>query len=385
MDDVKKSYGSVENEDTIEITLEDLEDMPVVETNKEPKKIYGKVTEVDTIEITWDDLNTPDKPKHTSIYGTVPNYASGMNFEKSSKKIHSQSLVYPAIIGLLGGFLAFAINEPFTNDVLNEGNSLADMGLFLGIIGALISGALSCVEDVKSFVLEKAAKHFFSGVFVGFVTGFVGGIIAQTVFGVMTSKAGGLLFWLARIIGWAIAGTFVGLSQSIVDFKFNKKRLINGLAGGAIGGTIGGILFDPISIVLGMNGTHGGALSRCVGISVMGASIGCAIGYISETLKEAWIYIVDGPLKGKQFILYEEQTSFGSSPKCNITIVKDISISPIHFIVENHNTYYALIPQSKTYINGIETSVKNLRDGDIITAGHTNFRYEEKSFENKVK
>ena len=383
--ETKKDYGTAPTEDTIEITLEDLEDVPV-NAPQPSQRIYGKAEKVDTIEISWDDLNEPDLPQKKS-YGAMPVYNNTAGYEKKGKKIEAQGVVYPLLVGLVGGFVAFLINEPFTNDisdVSSVGSSLVDMGLFLGIIGALISGALSIVDDIKSFVFEKAAKHFFAGAFAGFVTGFIGGIIAQVIFGAMTRGDGGIGDWFARTLGWAIAGTFVGLSQSLVDFKFNAKRLKNGLLGGVIGGAVGGILFDPISIVfgaLGNHGAHSGWISRMVGISVMGAAIGCAIGFISESMKEAWMFIVDGPLKGKQFILYEGFTTFGSSPKCSITIVKDPQIAPNHFTIENHGTYYTLVVQAQTYLNNVPVTTRNLRDGDIIIAGQTTFRYEENSLE----
>lgn len=381
-----KNYGQVENTDTIEITLEDLEDVPVNNVST-PQKIYGKAQKVDTIEITWDDLNEPDsQPKN--VYGSVPNYSNVAGYEKKGKKIESQNIFYPALIGLCGGFLAFLINEPFNNEGSTSANALASMGLFLGIIGALIAAALSCVEDFKSFVFEKAIRHFSSGLFAGFVTGFIGGIIAQIIFGIMTLSGNGFVLWIARTIGWAIAGTFVGVSQSIVDFKFNKGRLKNGLLGGVIGGAIGGMLFDPIATLFsfsGGTGAHSGWISRCIGICVTGGAIGAAISLISETLKEAWLYIVEGPLKGKQFILYEQVTTFGSSPKCSITVVKDQKIMPNHFSIENHGTYYTLIGNAPTLLNGVSITSKNLRDGDIIVAGNTSFQYEENSLENKIK
>ena len=172
MDENSKNYGSVSEPDTIEITLEDLE---------EESPVYGTVREESTINITWDDLNDiPAAPSGTD-YGSVPDYSGTDMYAKKGKKIESQGVVYPALVGLVGGFLAFLINEPFTND-MSEGCSLisniVEMGVFLGIIGALVSGALSLVEDIKSFVFEKGAKHFFCGAFAGFVTGFIGGIIA---------------------------------------------------------------------------------------------------------------------------------------------------------------------------------------------------------------
>lgn len=381
----KKNYGEAEIPDTIEITLEDLEDVQQPNNSSQANsRVYGTVQEQDSITITWDDLNDTSVPTSQN-YGAVPNYTNTSDYAKKGKKVDVKSVVYPAIVGLCGGFLAFLVNEPFSVDNATRGSGIGEMGLFLGIIGALIAGALACTEDIKSFVFEKAAKHFGCGALAGFVTGFIGGIIAQIIYAIMTQSGNIFVLWIARIFGWAVAGTFVGLSQSLSELKFNQKKLKNGLLGGVIGGAIGGALFDPISLILGSvagSESHGGWLSRCVGITVMGGAIGYAIAFISETLKEAWIYITEGSLKGKQFILYEDETSFGSSPKCTVTIVKDPEIAPFHFIIENHKTFYALRTQASVSVNGRITQGQNLKDGDIIIAGKTCFKYEENAVKN---
>lgn len=377
--DNKRSYGKVDDIDTIEITLEDLEDVPEKKVSSANRKVYGTVNYEDTIVITLDDLKE-EAPKGKT-YGSVPDYTDTVSFAKKGK-IEQKSIIYPSVLGLAGGFLAFLINEPFSADQGADtiGNTLVAMGLFLGIIGALISGALACSEDVKQLVPQKAMMHFGSGALWGFVSGFFGGIIAQFIYAVMSGGGDVISQIIARIFGWAVAGGFVGLSQSMAGFKINSKKLKNGLLGGLIGGAVGGLLFDPISLILGCfatESTHGGWLSRCVGITVMGCAIGYAIGFISESLKEAWIYVTEGPIRGKQFILYEDVTSFGSSPKCSITLVKDQSIAPCHFRIENHKTYYSLVSEAQTFLNGRETGRQNLKNGDIISAGNTSFRYEE--------
>ena len=95
--ETKKDYGTAPTEDTIEITLEDLEDVPV-NAPQPSQRIYGKAEKVDTIEISWDDLNEPDLPQKKS-YGAMPVYNNTAGYEKKGKKIEAQGVVYPLLVG----------------------------------------------------------------------------------------------------------------------------------------------------------------------------------------------------------------------------------------------------------------------------------------------
>jgi len=363
------------------------DDRIVVDFDNEPEeekisnntKTYGVVnTKVDKLVITLDDLD--NEPINTGkTFGNVPNYNNTIAYQKKGKSISKNSLLYYAVAGAIGGFLAFAVSEPFVNESVKQASGgLLGMGLFGGVLGGLIAACLSCVDDFKSLVIEKLITHFFTGLLVGFGTGFFGGVFGQLIYGGMNSTSDNLaLQIISRVLGWAIVGAFIGLSQSLVDFKLNQKRLINGLIGGVCGGAVAGLLFDPIGMVTAALGAKTGIFSRLIGLVVTGVCVGVAISYISEMAKQAWVYIVDGLLAGKQFIIYETNTRFGSSPKCEITIVKDLNIEPIHFEIQNFQTSYKINAIAPTTLNGVPVTSAVLKNGDIIKAGNTSFRYEE--------
>jgi hypothetical protein len=279
------------------------------------------------------------------------------------------------IAGAFGGFLAWAILEPLTND--NEisrsaGEMLLAMGLFGGGIGACVGTALGAVDGLFSQVYQKALIAGLLGLGIGFVGGFLGGVFGQCVYGAL---GGGHLTLplqiFTRTIGWAAVGFFVGLGQGVAIRS--KRKIINGLLGGLIGGAIGGFLFDPISTLVG-----GGAASRAIAITVLGACTGLAIGMVEEYTKQAWLLITGGPLAGKEFILYHSFTSVGSSPQCEITVPKDPGIQPRHYSIQTTTGGNELRAEAPTLLNGRPVNSARLRDGDQIQTGNTLYTYSER-------
>ena len=57
---------------------------------------------------------------------------------------------------------------------------------------------------------------------------------------------------------------------------------------------------------------------------------GLFVGLVESLTKDAWLLMIVGPLKGKQFIVYKNPTRIGSSPKCEIYLFKDPAIDPFH-------------------------------------------------------
>ncbi|MEI6501532.1 MAG: FHA domain-containing protein, partial [Armatimonadota bacterium] len=113
-----------------------------------------------------------------------------------------------------------------------------------------------------------------------------------------------------------------------------------------------------------------------------GAASGAAIGLIEELRKEAWLVITGGPLTGKQFILYNAMTTIGSSPKCDIALLKDQMIAPQHCVLEiagAQHTLRDLGTQTGTAVNGRPIQRHPLRRGDIIQIGQTTLEYQDRA------
>jgi len=191
---------------------------------------------------------------------------------------------------------------------------------------------------------------------------------------------------VVRAFAWSLVGLFIGLGQGTMMRA--SQKIINGLIGGAIGGFLGGLLFDPISLIFGgilasLTGEVSGWLSRLVGMSVLGLCTGAAIGMVEEVRKEDWLTIVAGPLKGKQFIIYRSPTIIGSSPKADISLMKDPQVAAEHARIDREGNRCMLMDMGvgRTAVNDRLVTRKQLRDGDYVTIGQTVLRYETRTVE----
>ena len=351
----------------------------------------------DRLVITADDLlSLPDEPAAPAAYPGLPPGAAnpgtpGAPYPMPAKtapmaQMLGSVLWQMVLAGAIGGFIAWLGIEPFTNDSQDPGQGvgsiLFEMGLFGGVIGGGIGLCLGAVEGIVGRVYEKAAIGGLLGLTIGFAGGFIGGVLGQIIFGLLLS-AGGLGFAgvvIARVLGWAVVGMCVGLGQGVAIRS--TRKILNGLLGGLIGGAVGGLLFDFIGGFF-----QGGETSRAIAITVLGACAGAAIGMVEELAKQAWLRIVQGPLTGKEFILYHAVTAIGSSPKCEITIPKDPYILPQHCAIRTAGRGYTLDSvdeRSPAVVNGRPVRQAALRDGDQIQLGHTVLLYSERAAKTAV-
>jgi hypothetical protein len=259
--------------------------------------------------------------------------------------------------------------------------------LFFAALGGFVGAALGAVEGINSRSLEKACWGGLLGLGIGGLGGFFGGVFGQALYGGLGGNPGdhALGQILLRGLGWAFAGLFIGLGQGA--WTRARRKMINGALGGFLGGLIGGLMFDPLAAVILFaaqltGGTVGGGMSRLVAFVVTGAACGAAIGLVEQARKEAWLRIIEGPLTGKQFILYRSPTTVGSSPKCDITLAADKAIAPQHFSLMQQGGHYVLADLGSatgTRVNGRPVRSRALRSGDLLSLGNTTMQYAEKA------
>ncbi len=243
-----------------------------------------------------------------------------------------------ALAGAVGAFVGWLITEPFFNEhSAPEGQLLLSAATWFGVVYLCVGVAFGVAEGLSTRVWQKIVTKGLVGGAIGFVGGFVGGMLAQGVYSAMRSgqpvvpvisSAEFYRLMLARAIGWGLAGCFAGPGQGLAIGSWRKA--VYGALGGLVGGFGGGLLFDPISVLTEVGGHGSGALSRAIGLTVVGLCAGLGIGVVEEIRKQGWLLIMSGPLAGKQFILYREQTTLGSSPKCDIVLPKDPAVQPQH-------------------------------------------------------
>jgi hypothetical protein len=153
----------------------------------------------------------------------------------------------------------------------------------------------------------------------------------------------------------------------------SAKKGTYGVLGGAIGAGLGGVVFDPISMA-----THVGSVSRAVGFALVGMAVGVGMGLVESALKDRWLYVVAGPLAGKQFILYKSETSIGSRQESDIYLFKDPNVLPRHAVISISGARVMLHATGLMLWGGQPVHDRVLQDGDLLQLGRYAFRYKEK-------
>src|SRR5207244_10756 len=109
-----------------------------------------------------------------------------------------------------------------------------------------------------------------------------------------------------------LIGLGIGAADGIVC-HLPRRALLGGLVGllvgflgGGIGGLLGGLLFDPLDLVILSGKGIGADWSRFLGFLVIGAAVGAMIGLVELLSRDAWLRMVEGPLAGKEFLIFRD-------------------------------------------------------------------------------
>lgn len=346
-----------ESEDTLVIELEDLdEDIPAAGPSGAAGKSYPAVGGGSAA-----DLKAKSK-------------------KSAAAAIFGNLMLQMFVAGLIGGVLAWFINEPWTTDTVETDPTRIYIHsvIFFAIVGALIGTALGALEGLLTGAYGKMAQDAGIALMVGAAGGAAAGFLGQYAYAAIGGTSPTVMVQImSRTVGWSIAGMMIGVAQGVRYMDF--QRFINGFIGGAVGGFVGGILFDVIGTIIG-----GGEVSRLVGLAVIGAATGAAIGLLEEVRKEAWVTIVDGPLTGKEFIIYQRETTIGSAGYCDIPLMKDPHVAPEHVRLVMQGTSVQLenlVGPEAVLVNEQPVSRHVLSDGDLIHIGSTVFHYQDRAVE----
>jgi hypothetical protein len=258
--------------------------------------------------------------------------------------------------------------------------------LVFPLVAAFVGLFVAAADGLLSRAYRRAALCGLVGLSSGLALGLIAAVAAELVYGLGTSlvdklRAGDgapaaafVAQMVARGLAWAVAGTAMGLGQGIA---LRSKRLaLNGLLGGVVGALVGGMLFDPISRLLHGDAFGAGAeVPRAVGFAVIGLVAGLMIGVVELLARDAWLKMLEGPLPGKEFMLFRNPTTIGSSPKADIYLFKDAEVEPTHAFVHALGEGYELESAAgagRVLLNGHPLRRRSrLEPGDQIRIGKT--------------
>lgn len=265
--------------------------------------------------------------------------------------------------------------------------------LLFATAGGLIGLAIGAIDGIVCRLPRRALLGGSVGLLAGFVGGFVSNIIANLVYVPLTHLAlsqsgdelnsltgfGFFVQMVGRGLAWMLAGMAMGLGQGIA--LRSKQLLLYGFLGGLVGGLFGGLLFDPIDMLLLGGDKPSSHWSRLIGITLVGASVGGMMGLVELLARDAWLRMTEGPLAGKEFLLFKDHVRIGSSPRADIYMFNDPMVNDIHASIRavgEESEIENLVRGAPALLNGRPFQRSRLRHGDQITIGRTSFVFQKR-------
>ena len=299
-------------------------------------------------------------------FGATPDGGGATQF---LKVLSSNSIYYGLSSGLVGGFLAALIGGPFDNV---SGSLVVTSAVWVGVIGAVLGFTIMAWEGLTSGAYARILPDGLFGALVGLVAGCIGGAVAQMIYSSMLSGVTSLSdakVYLARGLAWAIFGALIGAGLGL---RSGPKKIVSGVIGGFVGGAVGGLGFQFVASSL--NATSNLEL-QIIGLMITGIGIGLGIGVAERILRDVWIRFDVGPLRGREYILYGDQTRIGRDPKNEISLANDSSLLSLHLTLLRTANQLILQsnPEAMTLVNDVPISRCELKIGDRVTLGQSQF------------
>ncbi len=274
-----------------------------------------------------------------------------------------------------------------------NGTNVTMSFLIFSIVAGMIGLGVGAADGIVCRLPRRALLGGLVGALVGFVGGLFSHVLASVVYAPLSHYAmtkfdsgsegtrafGFLVQMIARMLAWTLAGSAMGLGQGIA--LRSKRLLVYGFLGGVIGGLVGGLLFDPIDIVIIGADRASAAPSRLIGFVVIGAAVGAMIGVVELLTRDAWLRMVEGPLAGKEFLIFRDVMNIGASPRSEIYLFNDDKVAPTHATLRVIGDQCEISARDRVrplLVNGNGVQTARLRQGDRITIGNTSFLFEQR-------
>lgn len=279
-------------------------------------------------------------------------------------------LYYYGLLGALGGLIGWRLSQSV--------GFLGQMPIFLAELplGAVTGLSVGFIIGLAEGILSRSVARGLRSGLIGGVIGLLAGAVALPLGEFVFQAVGGQT--IGRALGWGIFGGVVGLAEGITG----GSQIWKGALGGFIGGVVGGLLLEVAFAQL-----QNPLIGKVAGLMLLGALIGIFTALIVVALSHAWLEVVDGKLKGSEFILDKflgenaHAAFLGSNVmKCDIAL-PDPDIAPQHARLKGAGTHFALQDMSVgkgTFVNGRKVELHHLSNGEHIRMGSTELVYHER-------
>ena len=286
-----------------------------------------------------------------------------------------KKLVY-GLIGLLAGLAAW----PFSETILVFQPYFSSYFMFiivLGLVfGGLMGGFLGSSEGITLSVKSRIVPGIIVGMILGAVGGAVGFWIGQGALWIVSEllvhsnkllQAYGIP--ISRTIGWGFLGVFIGSVEGFRTRSFAKIKV--GIAGGLIGGILGGIALEYFRLRF-----PDAFFGRLIGSLILGLLIGLFYGLFEKQFSKGVLKLLNGTLKGKEFLLLQNKIRIGSSKKVEIHLPDYKNVAEIHAVLKSKKTDLVVNnvnTEHRVLVNELNVSEHQLKLDDVIQVGSAKF------------
>ena len=289
----------------------------------------------------------------------------------------SRKLVF-CLIGLIAGLAAWPISEI----VLVFQPKFPSYLLFsscLGMVfGGIMGGFLGSSEGITLSIRPKIASGIIAGTLIGIIGGALGFLIGQGSL-LITSE---MLFYsnksfqsfgvpISRVVGWTFLGLFIGIVEGVRALSWTKIKV--GVLGGSVGGLLGGVALEYLRI------NHSDLnVARLIGLLILGALIGLFYGLFEKGLSQGVLKLLNGKLKGKEYLLVQKTIKIGTSGKADIQLLGYTDVGEIHagLKLKKSEIYLSrLDPKKRVLVNENRITEHQLKFEDVVQIGSAKFLF----------
>ena len=105
------------------------------------------------------------------------------------------------------------------------------------------------------------------------------------------------------------------------------------------------------------------------------------IGIVELLARDAWLRMTQGPLTGKEFLIFKDVMNVGSSPRSDIYLFNDPLVAGQHAIIRalgDECEIEARESSNPVLLNNRPIPRARLRHGDNVTIGRTAFVFQQR-------
>lgn len=285
-------------------------------------------------------------------------------------------------MGLTAGLCAW----PLVELVLASQEAFPSYFLYSSAIGSLVGAILGAFFAAAGGLCDRAPGKALDGAWKGALAGLAGGVLSTLV-------AQGLLFYfgdrflyrqspdgftegnsntallIAQAAGWLVVGAAIGIAEGLRAKSARKVAL--GFFGGIAGGGLGGLLFTWLTIKAPDFNP-----GRLLALMLMGGLIAVFYALLERRFAVGSLKVLNGPLKGKEFLVNQRRLRLGSDSACDIVLAgyRDVAAHHGELIVKKGELVLRR-GERVVIVNDRETAGQTLKLDDVIKLGSATFLY----------